>query len=208
VADEKQTATAPKQKHGLFEFVIGGLACVGLPALMTAMAPVSWIELNRIDDRVAAKTQTCVFFVFPYSTQELDDVKKVSTTFRRGELLHHRAGDNKRGRAESEGGVVLHGPNDANGNEKLISVAVSPASFKTVEEKINGFLQDAQQKTMKQFVVANWKVGIIFAIPVCLLTVLFVIGWSIWLGQMLAKPFGFAPPEVTHNASGDSSPSD
>lgn len=191
VTDEKKTNGDPKPKYGLFEFIVGGLACVGMPALMTAIAPVSWIDLNRVDDHVTAKTQTCVFFVFPYKTQELEDVKSVSTTFHLGEKLHRRPGDGKQGRAESEGGIVFHGPPNPGGEEKQISVSVSPASFKGVEAKINEFLNDPQITSQSHFVVANWKCGIIFAIPVCLLTVLFVIGWSIWLGQTLAKPFRY-----------------
>jgi len=174
-----------KPKHGLFEFVLGGLVCVGVPALMTAMAPVSWLEFTRAGDRVAVKTQTCLFFVIPYRVNELADVKKVDTTFHRGENLHKRAGDGKKGRAEDEAGLVLHGPQEG----QKVSITVSPASIKSVETRVKALLDDPQQKSLSLFTVANWKVGLIFAIPVCLLTVLFVISWSIWLGQTLAKPF-------------------
>ncbi|MCX7409286.1 MAG: hypothetical protein NTZ32_14500 [Planctomycetales bacterium] len=198
MANSDPKTTAPPPKFGLFEFVIGGVFCVGFPGFMTAIAPVSWMEFTRVAERVDATTQTCVFFVFPYSTQELADVKKVSTTFQLGDNLHRRAGDRNQGRAESEGGVILHGPEQEGQEAKTISVSVSPASFKVVEAKVNGFLGDPQQKTLKVFVVANWKFGIIFAAPLCLLTVLYVVSWSMWLGQTLAKPFMFAPPEETN----------
>ncbi len=200
--------TTPPQKFGLFEFVVGGIFCVGFPGFMTGIAPVSWMEFTRVEERVDAKTQTCVFFVFPYSTKELADVTKVSTTFRLGDNLRRRAGGGNAGRAEPEGGVILHGPEQAGQEAKTISVSVSPASFKTVEAKINGFLGDPQQKMLKVFVVANWKFGIIFAAPLCLLTVLFVVSWAMWLGQMLAKPFRFAPPEETNAAADEPPPSE
>ena len=200
MTDHQAAKTTPKQKFGLFEFVIGGIFCVGFPGFMTAVAPVSWLEFTRVEERVDAKTQTCVFFVFPYSTKELADVTKVSTTLRLGDNLRRRAGGGNPGRAESEGGVVLHGSEQEGQEAKTISVLVSPASFKTVEAKINGFLGDPQQQTLKVFVVANWKFGIIFAAPLCLLTVLFVVSWAMWLGQMLAKPFRFAPAEETNEA--------
>ncbi len=198
MAAPQSDATKPVQKFGLFEFVIGGIFCVGFPGFMTAIAPVSWMEFTRVEARVDAKTQTCVFFVFPYSTKELGDVKRVSTTFRLGDRPIRRAGRGNQGREELEGGVVLHGPEQEGQDAKKISVSVSPASFETVEAKINGFLEDPQQKTLKVFVVANWKFGIIFAAPLCLLTVLFVVSWAMWLGQMLAKPFRFAPREETN----------
>ena len=202
----QSTKTTPKQKFGLFEFLVGGIFCVGFPGFMTAVAPVSWLEFTRVEERVDAKTQTCVFFVFPYSTQKLADVKKVSTTFRQGGLQARRVGEANRGREESKGGVVLHGPEQAGQEAKTISVLVSPASFKTIEAKINGFLGDPQQKTLKVFVVANWKFGIIFAIPICLLTVLFVVSWAMWLGQMLAKPFQFAQPDEADAAAEEPHP--
>ena len=185
----------PKPKHGLFEFLLGGLVCVGLPALMTAMAPVSWLTFQREDGRVAVTAQTCLFFVIPYRVKKLVDVKQVDTTFHRGELQHKRRDDGKRGRAEDQAGLVLHGPQEG----QDVSVPVSPASIKTVEARVKAFLDDPQQQSLSVFTVANWKVGLIFAIPVCLLTVLYVISWSIWLGQTLAKPFQILrvdePPE-------------
>lgn len=194
----------PKPKYGLFEFLIGGLVCVGLPAVMTAMAPVSWLEFTRAGDQVRVKTQTCLFFVIPYRVHELADVKRIETTFHRGEDLHKRAGDGKKGRAEDQGGLVLHGPQEG----QDISISVSPASIKSVETRIKAFLEDPQQQSLSLFTVANWKVGLIFAIPICLLTVLFVIGWSIWLGQTLAKPFQFADhddPSGSVEAGGEQS---
>lgn len=177
-----------KPKHGLFEFLLGGLVCLGVPALMTAIAPVSWLEFTRAGDQVRVKTQTCLFFVIPYRVQELADVKRIETTFHRGENLHKRPGDGKRGRAEDQAGLVLHGPREG----ESVSISVSPVSIKTVEAQVKSFLDDDQQQNLSLFAVANWKFSVIFAIPMCLLTVLFVVGWSIWLGQTLAKPFQFA----------------
>ena len=129
MTDHQAAKTTPKPKFGLFEFVIGGIFCVGFPGFMTAVAPVSWLEFTRVEERVDATTQTCVFFVFPYSTQELADVTKVSTTFRRGELQDRRAGGNNRGRAESQGGVILHGPEQEGQEATTISVSVSPVQI-------------------------------------------------------------------------------
>ncbi len=197
-----KNAQPGKPKHGLFEFVLGGIVCVGVPALMTAMAPVSWLEFTRTGDCVGVKTQTCLFFAIPYRVNELADVKRIETTFHRGENLHKRRGDGKQGRAEDQAGLVLHGPQEG----QDVSVPVSPASIKTVEARVKAFLDDPQQMSLSVFTVANWKVGLIFAIPLCLLTVLYVIGWSIWLGQTLAKPFQMLrvdePPE-SDEASGE-----
>ena len=187
-----RTGKRQQPKYGLFEFLIGGLFSVGLPALMTAIAPVSWLEFNRVEERVTAKAQTCLLFVIPYRTQELADVKEVTTTFKLGDMQHRRRGDNNhQGRAESKGSVVLHGPKQGEADGEIVTVSVSPASTGSVETKIKAFLADPQQKSLSLFTVANWKVGVIFAIPASLLTMLFVISWSIWLGQTLAKPFQF-----------------
>ena len=191
------TDTTPPPKYGLFEFVVGGLFCIGFPGIWTAFVPVSWIELQRVDGHVHATTQTCVFFYFPYKTQELADVASVSTTFKEGQISRERSGNNNSTKkSESMGTVQLHGPSRGDAEGEMIAVAVSPASNKQVEAKINAFLADPQQKELSQFTVANWKFGIIFAIPLCLLTVLFVFGWTVHLLQAILK-FLWNPLKVT-----------
>jgi hypothetical protein len=188
-ASSNSSSPQPKPRYGLFEFVVGAVFCVGFPGLVTAIAPVSWLEFHRVDHRVDVETRTCAFFVVPYRTQQLAGVRSVSTAFRQGELQHRRPGDNKRGRAESEGTVRLNGPLVNGEDGTSISVSVSPASYKSVEAQIQKFLADPQQQNLTLFTVANWKFGVLFAIPLCLLTVLFVVGWSIWLVQALMSPF-------------------
>jgi len=144
--------------------------------------------------------QTCLLFVIPYRTQELADVKEVTATFKLGDMQHRARGENNQGRAESQGSVVLHGPQPGKADGGIVTVSVSPASTGSVETKIKAFLADPQQKTLSVFTVANWRVGVIFAIPASLLTVLFVVGWSIWLGQTLAKPFQFSRRDEQEDA--------
>lgn len=180
---------SPKPRFGLFEFVVGAVFCVGFPGFATAIAPVSWLDFSRVDRQVHVQTRTCVFFFIPYHTQVLANVQSVSTAFKQGDLRHRRPGDRKEGREESEGKIVLHGPQGADGESKTISVSVSPASYKSVEAKIQQFLDTPQQTNLSLFTVANWKFGIIFAIPLSLLTILFVVGWTIWLLQAITSPF-------------------
>ena len=176
-------------RFGLFEFVVGALFCVGFPGLTTAIAPVSWIELHRADQRVDAVTRTCAFFVIPYRTQQLGDVRSVSTSFRQGGMQHRRPGEKNDGRQESEGTLLLHGPQAAGKDGQTIQVSVSPASYKAVEAKIQAFLADPTQPTLTLFTVANWKFGVFISAPLSLLTVFFVVCWSIWFLQLLASPF-------------------
>ena len=172
---------SPPAKYGLFEFIVGGLFCIGLPGLLTGFVPVSWIDLQRVDDHVHATTRTCVFFYIPYKTQELAEVTHVSTTFKDGEIRRERHGNKNPTKSESMGTIELHGPPQGDADGEMIAVAVSPASTKEVEAKINAFLADPQQKEISLFTVANWKFGIIFAIPLCLLTLLFIFGWTVHL---------------------------
>ena len=152
------------------------------------MVPASWLEFHRVDQRVDVRARTCVFFFVPYRTQELADVQQVSTEFKQGQLQRRRR-DGQQVQEESQGSVILHGPKSGNEEGKSIEVSVSPASYKQVEAKVQAFLDDPRQPSLTLFTVANWKFGVIFAIPLCLLTVLFVVGWTIWLLQALASPF-------------------
>ena len=184
----------PKPKYGLFEFVLGGLFCVGVPALMTAMAPVSWLELRREGQQVNATVQTCIFFVIPYRTKELTDVRSVDSTVRVGQRV--RDNNHKEHTPESEGMLTLQSGNA----ESKLSISVSPASIDAVKRQVSSLIEDKQQTKTTLFTVANWKFGLIFAIPVCLLTVLYVVGWSIWLGQTLAKPFQILRVDEPHES--------
>ena len=190
------TAVSPPPKYGLFEFVVGGLFCIGFPGLLTAFVPVSWIDLQRVDDHVHATTRTCVFFYIPYKTQQLADVATVSTTFQAGTISRERNGNKQPTESESMGTVELHGPPSGVIDGEMIAVAVSPASTQEVEAKINAFLADPQQKELSLFTVANWKFGIIFAIPLCLLTVLYVYGWTVHFLTFIIKLF-WNPLKIT-----------
>lgn len=165
----------PPSRFGWFEFVVGGMLCLGFPVILTAIAPVSWINLQRVEDHVHATTRTCVFFYVPYKTQQLTDVTSVSTTFKKGESHREKQGRKQRTRSESQGTIQLHGPSSGDLEGEMIAVSVSPASTKEVEAKIQAFLADPQLKELSLFTVANWKFGVIFAIPMCLLAGLFVV---------------------------------
>ena len=190
------TAVTPSPKSGWFEFVIGGLFCIGFPGLLTAFVPVSWIDLQRVDDHVRATTRTCVFFYIPYKTQELADVANVSATFQAGTISRERNGNKTPTESESMGTVQLYGPPSGAVEGEMIAVAVSPASTKEVEAKINAFLAYLQQKELSLFTVANWKFGIIFAIPLCLLTVLFAVGWTLQIFKFFRDLLIFNEGEV------------
>jgi hypothetical protein len=155
---------------------------------MTASAPVSWLSFWRNDGHVSAKIQTCVFFIFPYRTSLLNDVTGVDSTFHRGDLIRRKAGEQRNHRAEDEAAIVL------TEKEQTVTIPASPVSVDHLKKQIQGMLSNPEQKTLSLFAVANWKVGLIFAIPMSLFTILYVVGLGWLIGQILAKPFARLMP--------------
>jgi len=185
--------TPPRQSVGTL--LLGFVVFVGVPAFMTASAPVSWLSFWRNDGRVSAKIQTCVFFVFPYRTSILNDVTGVDSTFHRGDLIRRKAGEQHNHRAEDEAAIVL------TEKEQTIVIPASPISVDNLKKQIQGMLSNPEQKTLSLFTVANWKVGLIFAIPMSLFTVLYVVGLGWLIGQILAKPFARRMPSKSDHES-------
>ncbi|MFO1482841.1 MAG: hypothetical protein U1F71_05680 [Verrucomicrobiaceae bacterium] len=175
-------STTPAQ-HSLKSIVITQLiAFVGfvlVPALVTMIAPVSWVKFQRQGDRISVRAQTCLFFVVPFRTVSVDPLIAVDERTLTGSITNERRvgrQDIKR-RADDEGFLVMKGP------EQSAEVQVSPASLKSVLEKANAFLKDPAATDLKMFVVANWKFSVGGGGFVSLLTLLYLVGVTLAIGK-------------------------
>ncbi len=148
--------------------------CVLLPAGFTAMAPVSWITLERRGDAVSARAETCVFFVFPYKTTDVPALTGVDTHVKTGSVTRER----RRGRpdehrqADDEGFLTL------SGEQVSVDVSVSPASLTGVKKRVQAFVADPSRGRERFAVAANWKFGVFCGALASLLTVVWVFGVS------------------------------
>ena len=143
--------------------------CVGFPALVTGIAPVSWIKFERQDEQVSATAKICLLFVVPYRTMTVTPVIGVGDRFVGGTVTREeRDGRTIRTRSEDEDYLVIRG------NDQAAEVPVSPFSIKSVVMKSESFLKDERMTELNLFVVANWKFSVIAGGLVSLLTVLYV----------------------------------
>lgn len=175
-------STTPAQ-HSLKSIVITQLiAFVGfvlVPALVTMIAPVSWVKFQRQGDRISVRAETCLLFVVPFRTVSVDPLIAVDERTLTGSITNERRvgrQDIKR-RADDEGFLVMKGP------EQSAEVQVSPASLKSVLEKANAFLKDPAATDLKMFVVANWKFSVGGGGFVSLLTLLYLVGVTLAIGK-------------------------
>jgi hypothetical protein len=178
-------AETPAKKKGgfrdlLFGHLIGLLFCVGFPALVTAVAPVSWIRFDRHGERVTAKAQTCLLFFIPYRTQVVDPVIGIDDRFVRGTVERRRSRDTQN-RSEDEAFLVI------NGEDGFAEVPVTPYNIKSVSERSETFLKDPEATQLKMFVVANWKFSMFAGGAISLLTVLYVVGMALSFVRMLKR---------------------
>lgn len=169
------TTLTPKRgfANALFGHTLGLLFCVGMPALVTAVAPVSWIRFERADGRVTATAKTCLLFFVPYRTRIVDPVIGVGDRFVKGKPQPRRAGEPQR-YSEDEAFLVIDGESSA------AEVPVTPFNIKRVAERSEAFMQDDTAATLEMFVVANWKFSVLMGGGASLLTVLYAVGacWS------------------------------
>lgn len=158
--------------------LLGILFCIGMPAAITAMAPVTYLRLSRQGDLVSAHSQTCLLFVIPFHTQSLENVTELKSEVHAGEMVEvHDDGssaNNRMTRSEDEGWLIL-----ANHDEHL-KIPVSPANLETYRRDVRDFLEaelnNPQAKSeLRMFCVANWKASVFAGVPLTLLTVLFVV---------------------------------
>lgn len=183
-AKKSPAALAAAQLFGL-------LVCVGFPAMVTAIAPVSWVKFHREGGSVTATAKTCLLFIVPFRTAVVDAAAHVGRRDVGGTYTRHRRGSGQRdvyNKSEDEGFLVIEGASQS------AEVPVTPHNLKSVIEKSQAFLDDPQAAELKMFVVANWKFSVIAGGLVSLLTVLYVAGVLIAAGKGLLRLLGIARP--------------
>ncbi len=142
---------------------------VGFPALVTAIAPVSWVRFERHGEHVSATARICLLFVVPYKTLTVDPVVGIGDRFVGGSYSRERrSGGDKVTKSEDEGYLVIQG------NEHVAEIPVTPHNLKEVIERAEAFLNEPQSEELELFVVANWKFSVIMGGLTSLLTVLYV----------------------------------
>ncbi|QIF00063.1 hypothetical protein [Roseimicrobium sp. ORNL1] len=158
------------------------LVCLGIPALVTALAPVSWVRFERHGERVTAHARTCLYFVIPFKTATIDPVVGVGRDFKGGSTrTERRNGRNEKVTSEDQGFLVIKGENQE------FAVPVTPFNLDSVLERSNAFLKDPKATELSMFVVANWKFSV-FCGGLAMLLPLILLGCTVYaLGQ---KVFG------------------
>ena len=181
---------APGRLSRLITQFVAVLVLVGVLVIATGVAPVSWIKFERIDDRVRARTQACVFFIVPYHTVWVDPVSQIDTWTRAGSVTRERrsGGPDHYSKADDVGYLKIEGP------AQTSEVPIAPSSLDSVEEKAQRFLADPQARELKLFVVANWTFSLLFSglatvfFGIIAGSVVFALGKWLWRKIGLSKP--------------------
>lgn len=162
---------------------IAFVVCVLIPGLVTAIAPVSWVKFQRSGDRVTARVQVCLFFVVPYKTTVVDPVSGIDNRQVSGtESRERRSGRHDRvTKSEDEGFLVIQGV------DQTAEVSVTPVDLKSVTERSEAFLKDAQATELKLFAVANWKFSVIAGGIATLLAAFYVVSIVGWMFVAIYK---------------------
>ena len=174
------SSNPPSRRQFWITQLIAVVCFIVMPVLVTALLQASWISLNRdAEGRVSATSRTCVLFVVPWRAQQVAEVTGVdSKSIRSDRLVRHRSRGHdsyNKGRIHSDGESEL----TVQGKENGLTVKISPDSEVEVKAKVQAFLDDPSQSHQRLFVIANWKFGLGFGIPLTLLALLYIVGSSI-----------------------------
>lgn len=164
-------------KEFLLEQIILFAGCVLFPGLVTFIAPASWITFKRSDASVNCTAKTCVFFIVPFRTQQVDHVQEISKRSKEARTERKRQAGRtttETVHVDGEGFLQVIGRND-----QIMEVSVSPASLERVLSKANAFINASNPDKTTLFVIANWKFGAIMGGILTSFTALYVIGFSL-----------------------------
>jgi hypothetical protein len=152
------------------QLILGFVFCVFLPGFFTAIAPVTYVNLQRQSGQVHAETRTCFFFVIPFKSQRLESVIGVGKHYVFGKSTRPHKGQSDRYHSDDEGFLDLHSETET------IQVAVSPVNVKDKLQQVQDYLQADTADSLSFAVIANWKVGAIAGGTLSLLTLVYCYG--------------------------------
>ncbi len=189
----------PKLGEVLLQHVIVFLICVVFPGAVTFVAPSTWLTFQRGEvgasgeAGVACTARTCVFFVVPFKVQRVQQVTEVSFREREGGSQRQRKygrDTNKYVHVDGEGFLRIQGTGEDQGTgEEFAEVSVSPASIENVANKANDFLKSDQAGSTTIFAIANWKFGGLMGGVLTMFTLLYVVGYSLSLVNIVFVRF-------------------
>ncbi|MFO0905197.1 MAG: hypothetical protein U0939_19475 [Pirellulales bacterium] len=174
----------------LFVFAV----CIGIPSIVTAVAPVSWVKLHRRDGRVEATSKSCILYVIPFRFRAIDEVTEVDDRVVAGKLQRKSvSGSHRYTKSEDQGFLILRGPG------RVVEVPTSPVDLDAKVQQIQAFLDDPAATELSMFNVANWKFSILFGGLASCLTVLYVgcllFGGALKMIRLVQRSFGVPPQD-------------
>jgi hypothetical protein len=148
-------------------------AFVFLPVLMTAMAPISTIRLERSGETVRAEVRRHIMLFIPYRNETVEGVTGVNESFEEG-------GSSRRstlGSTSSRGAITEDSAYiTLNGNDHSATVEISPVNYRGAAAKIQALLEDPAQPRLRLVAVANWKFSVLAGGVLSLMSYLFFAG--------------------------------
>lgn len=166
--------TEPQTRASLGTMVFGHailfLACVFLPAVFTAAAPLTFVHLERENGLVRATASRHVLFLIPYSRTSIENVQAVGDQLVSGARSRSRdaSGKTRKSQTEDSAYLLIEGPSGQ------LEVPVSPVNIKSILQKTSAFVSDPAQSSLRFVAVANWKFGVIAGGVLSLLTVFYL----------------------------------
>jgi len=167
------------------------LVCLGLPVLVTTIAPVSYVKFTRHGETVSAEGDVCALFFIPFRHVSVPEIRKVDYR-----IHQPRKARNAKSEPSPEGFLQLYG--DAG---EPIELNVEASRAESTRDEIREFIADPQSTELKKFLFASWLFTFVFGGLVSLLPVLVAVGCLVALIQGIQRLCGVPADRVLFAAA-------
>ncbi len=193
-ADQK-APKKPSWGEKIFSHAVMLIFFVGMPALFTAMAPLTVTHFRRAaDGKVSAHASTRFIFLIPFRQQKVAGVTTVSDGSTAGSVNRTRSGASSRNvRSEDSAHLAIEG------GSGTVQVEVSPVNVASALAETQRFLDNPSQTHLRLITVANWKFGVFAGGFLSLLTLLYVFICVNTLFRWLRRPPASDAPAFTRS---------
>lgn len=178
----------PQVKTTPGTLLLGFVVFVLVPALITAIAPVSYLSLQKERDHVRASAKTCLLFFIPYQQQTVSPVRGTDEHVRADRQRtrdERRRNHGRNATVEGEGTLILMGDDN-----QSLKVSVTPVDIEAKKKLVEEYLQAPTDQPLNLFLVANWKFSVLMGGAAASLTVLYVVGCVLAAGRQILKLLG------------------
>ena len=131
------------------------VVCLGVPAIVTWMAPRTTIHLQKVDELSIAEVTRYIFLVLPLPTVEIKPLQQAESIVTPEKKRTHLTSEDKR-RGRKLGTTMADGSIKLIGKDRTYQVQSTPQAAPIQAKIINAFIADPEAAPLAMTATAPW----------------------------------------------------